>query len=262
MPISLLTPLFDINPVVHNSVWKPNCPVANNRLRDVTVSYYDFHGELHTDGHMIVLDAVADHVIQIFKQLYEIKFPLAKIKPMSNYEGDDIAAMRDNNSSSFNCRPITGQSQGGLFSIHAYGLAIDINPIQNPYVVADKVLPMQSEDYVDRTHVRAGMSESIVNLFKEHGFLIWGGHWHTPVDYQHFQTTRFVAKMLAHMNSQHAKEFFEITIKHASVITKFQTNVYPAIVAFYDQYPRQFNEWFESQLTIKEGSLVDISNSR
>ena len=210
--------IFRIEPFKPIGHFPSHCPVSADRLRDVTVSYYDFQGSPHQDGHIIVLDAVAKHVVAIFQRLYDMKFPIDKIRPVQEYNNDDNASMRANNSSSFNCRPMTGKPPGSLPSIHAYGLAIDINPIQNPYIGFDpkrpsvtEILPVLGKEYVHRHPIRPGMVESIVPIFKEQGFSVWGGNWKTPIDYQHFQTTRAIAEQLAQKNPQEAEKFFETT---------------------------------------------------
>jgi hypothetical protein len=106
-------------------------PLACERLARVRFAYVDFDGKQRQDGEMIVMDALAPHVQRLMTQLLAAKFPLHSALPMSRYAGDDAASMADNNSSAFNGRPITG---GGGWSKHAYGAAIDINPLQNPYI--------------------------------------------------------------------------------------------------------------------------------
>jgi len=180
-----------VRDMINKKIWNDTAPVQIERLRLLTISYYDFDEVVHHDGQMIVLDALSDKVISIFKELYNLKFPIAKIKLMNNYNGNDELSMRDNNSSCFIVREITG---GGKPSIHSYGAAIDINPIQNPYVKPDEkgasVLPPMGSYYLNRGKIRDGMVEPIVEIFKKHGFSIWGGEWNDPIDYQHFQVTR------------------------------------------------------------------------
>ncbi len=200
-----------------NEVWKEDCPVGLDRLRLVTFSYFDFKGEEYTDGELVVLDAVAVRVIQIFKELYEIRFPLAQAKRIEIYKGCDETSMAQNNTCAFNHRPIVG---GSLISIHSYGLAIDINPIQNPYVGFKdeaarargqlRILPAEGRDYLNRTKIRPGMVEPIVNIFKRNGFSIWGGDWNDPLDWQHFQPSRAIAQLLAVMTFEDASDLFEL----------------------------------------------------
>jgi hypothetical protein len=214
--------IFSIQPLSTNmqvemqvlKTWQAGCPVLPTRLKLVNFSYYDFNNQEHNDGKIVVLDAAANNVMAIFKELHQIKFPLAKAHVIEQYNGDDQASMLDNNTSAFNCRAITG---GSLPSIHAYGLAIDINPIQNPYVSFDnvsgcttQVLPPPAKDYLNRTHLRAGMAEQVVEIFKRNGFTVWGGKWNKPIDWQHFQVSRSLAQLLAVMTPQDATDFFAI----------------------------------------------------
>src|SRR5205085_7151357 len=107
-----------------------NPRVRCERLRIVKFRYVDFESLVREDGEVIVMDVVAEHVLRIFTHLYNIRFPIAKARPMEHYEGNDQSSMADNNTSAFNDRKITN---GEASSLHAFGLAIDINPVQNPY---------------------------------------------------------------------------------------------------------------------------------
>ena len=173
-------------------------------LRIARLSYWDFEDKEHSDGQIMVLDAVAEPVLKIFKALYKQKFPLAKVCLVDHYKGNDTASMEDNNTSIFNCRAII---RGTKLSLHAYGLAIDINPVQNPFVEfpAQKSLalytPTQGRQYANRflyrpeKLFRPGMAEQVVSIFKDNGFTGWGGYWDIPIDYQHFQVPREVAEL-------------------------------------------------------------------
>lgn len=190
-----------------NNVITPINPIACERLRRVDFQYINFEGAIAT-GHVVVLDAVADQVADIFSELFAQRFPLQKAVAMEVYQGNDEAAMRDNNTSAFNGRPISG---GTAWSKHAYGVALDINPRQNPYVSLTnegdaKILPPASAtSFVNRHDVRAGktkragMVESVVEIFARHGFMTWGGEWDFPIDYQHFEigSRTFVNELLA-----------------------------------------------------------------
>ena len=119
----------------NTGVWKEESPVPLERLSLVNISYFDFAGNEHNDGEMIVLDVVALMVADIFAQMYKMHFPINKIRSTHHYLGDDDASMADNNSSAYCCRTI---ARTGLISVHAYGVAVDINPMQNPYVVLNE----------------------------------------------------------------------------------------------------------------------------
>lgn len=178
--------------------YQQGCPVAMERLSLVTVSYIDFSGTVHHDGEIVVLDVVADRVAKIFNDLYEQKFPIAKIRRIEHYDADDEKSLIDNNTAAFNCRKLTGDDT--KYSIHSYGLAIDINPIQNPYVHNQLILPPEGENYLDRTDLRVGMVEPIVDVFTRNGFTIWGSVRPDRVDYQHFQLPNQLAEQLARLS--------------------------------------------------------------
>ncbi len=195
-----------------------NNPVRCERLRRVCFNYINFHGLIEI-GNIVVLDAVAKHTEALFSELFKQRFPIHKAIVMENYQGNDQAAMADNNTSAFNGRAITG---GTTWSKHAYGLAIDINPIQNPYLSftpdtgTAKILPPSSaERFINRRTIlpnkdpRPGMAESVINIFAQYGFLTWGGEWDSPIDYQHFEvgSTAFVED-LSHQSSEVAHETF------------------------------------------------------
>ncbi len=175
-------------------------PAPCARLAQVSFRYRDFQGKLHDDGRVVVLDAVAPQVQDIFDELLARGFPLQMAQPLEAYRGDDEASMRDNNTSAFNGRPMTG---GGAWSKHAYGVAIDINPLQNPYIgknaAQDTVVlpPAANPDYVTRKP-RPGMAEAVRDVFFRHGFLVWGGYWKQPIDYQHFEigSRDFIKRLL------------------------------------------------------------------
>lgn len=198
-------------------VLHPGAPVGCERLSLATFRYVGFDGQLH-DGEIAVMDAVAGHVLQIFDSLRSSRFPIAKARLMNDYNGDDDASMADNNTSAFNHRPVAGR---GLISLHAYGLAIDLNPVQNP--TAERFgatarftfRPKSGADYANRLNdrpgkdFRPGMAEPVVDLFADHGFLVWGGYWDDPIDYQHFDVGRRFAKQLASASSEEASVLFE-----------------------------------------------------
>src|SRR5690349_20413271 len=106
-------------------------PIAQDRLRIINITYVDFSGRVHTDGKLKVLDIVAEEVNTIFNALFEKHFPIEKIKLMTEYDNDDQLSMADNNTSAYNSRNIKNSTK---LSVHAYGLAIDLNPVQNPFV--------------------------------------------------------------------------------------------------------------------------------
>jgi hypothetical protein len=188
-------------------------PLPCLRLARVRFPYIDFEGHQRQDGEMIVMDALAPYVLRTFMQLHAMKFPLHSARSLGYYAGDDAASMADNNSSAFNGRPITG---GSSWSIHAYGAAIDINPLQNPYLSRDAdgkltVLPASSATrYTDRSTLHAGMAETLSATFATNGFLTWGGNWHQPIDYQHFEIgDRAFVEKLARSTPEQAAGLFD-----------------------------------------------------
>jgi len=184
--------MFNITPLTakdkailtEKNIWKPACPVPLARLHKCQLSYVDFDGVKHDDGIMVVLDTVSEQVIAIFRELLAQKFPIHSIMPIDVFNGDDEASMAANNSSSFNFREIAGTSK---LSMHSYGLAIDVNPLQNPYITGGVTYPDAGKAYLDRGNIRPGMVEPIVPIFAKHGFDVWGGDWETPKDWHHFQ---------------------------------------------------------------------------
>ncbi|PCJ26965.1 MAG: hypothetical protein COA94_04640 [Rickettsiales bacterium] len=174
------------------AVWTPECPVPIEHLKLIEISHYDFAGDIK-EGQMIVLDKISESVIKIFTELFARSLQVHSIKLMDEFNGDDNLSMAANNSSSFNFRKIEGST---LLSMHSYGLAIDINPVQNPFIMIDedthnvRVLPKKSSMFLNRSNQRAGMAEPIIEIFKKHGLSVWGGNWNNPIDYHHFQVPR------------------------------------------------------------------------
>lgn len=202
-------------------------PVPCARLSTVSFDYSDFDGNTRK-GSVVVLDALAAEVESLFGELLLRSFPLARAQPMEAYDGDDEAAMAANNSSAFNGRPMTG---GGGWSKHAYGAAIDINPLQNPYVSQagtpqQSVLPAAGQDYLTRSPTRPGMAEEVVSVFYDHGFLIWGGQWKQPIDYQHFEigSRSFIQRLASLPRAQARAEF-------ASYVARYRQCAHPAAAA-------------------------------
>src|SRR5262249_3289476 len=138
----------------------------------------------------------------------------------NRYDGDDNSSMADNNTSAFNDRKT---AFGNRLSLHAYGLAIDINPIQNPYLsrVADSIraLPRAGIAYANRRNdrpwkaVRPGMAESVIDVFADNGFVVWGGYWDNPIDYQHFAVSGGLVERLAQANPIEAEFMFKESVE-------------------------------------------------
>jgi hypothetical protein len=166
--------------------WKPGCPVALEDLRMVRMRFWGFDGRAHK-GRLIVNADVARAVVRAFHKLYDARFPIRRMEPVDVYGGSDDESMAADNTSAFNCRPITGTTD--RWSNHSYGRAIDINTIENPYVKGSTVLPPAGAEFLDRTDVRPGMivaGDVVTRAFAAEGFG-WGGDYTSLKDYQHFE---------------------------------------------------------------------------
>lgn len=178
--------------MIKTKVWTSECPVPLERLSLLTLPYYNFDG-IKCVGEMVVLYDISEIVIDIFAQLMAIKFPIRKMKAIHHYHGDDNASMEDDNTSCFNYRNIPNTQ---MISKHSYGLAIDINPRENPYIVYKvdednayaQIFPKSGLSFVNRImDNRPGMVEDIVDIFKSKGFS-WGGEWRNKcIDWHHFE---------------------------------------------------------------------------
>jgi len=176
-----------VTPDELHASWRPGCPVAVDSLRAVEVSHWDYGGEPR-QGTVIVASEVAEDMVQIMRALFDAGFPIERMEPVDVYGGDDDLSMAANNTSAFNCRPVTG---GSGWSQHSYGIAIDVNPLVNPYVRGGTVLPPEGAEFADRSLDTPGMihdGDVVVTTFADHGWH-WGGYWSSPKDYQHFSTT-------------------------------------------------------------------------
>jgi len=179
-----------ISPVRHQDMrysYRADCPVAPAVLRLVRVSYRGFDGRSHV-GALVVHRRVARDVVTVFRRLYAAGFPVRRMAPVSEFRGSDDASMAADNTSGFNCRNAVG---GSGWSEHAYGTAIDVNPVENPYVLNGRALPPAGRAYVARSRVRRGMAVRtgvLVRAFESVGWK-WGGRWRGSPDYQHFSVS-------------------------------------------------------------------------
>jgi hypothetical protein len=165
--------------------WHRGCPVPLSGLRLLTLSYRGFDHRSHT-GQLVVNKNVATQVVAAFRKLFRAGFPIRRMQLVDTYGGSDFRSIEADNTSSFNCRQATGSS---AWSNHAYGLAIDVDPIENPYVTASgSVAHRASRPYLNRSQIRRGMAYPggvLVNTFRSIGWG-WGGYWSGDRDYQHF----------------------------------------------------------------------------
>jgi hypothetical protein len=166
--------------------YRVGCPIGPSQLRLLRLSYWGFDGKARV-GSLVVRDRVADDVVSVFRRLYTARFPIRRLRKVDAYRGSDDASMAADNTSGFNCRFVLGTRR---WSQHAYGEAIDVNPVENPYVQGSRVRPPEGRRYLDRSRVRPGVAVAggvLVTAFAAVGWQ-WGGRWGTP-DYQHFSTT-------------------------------------------------------------------------
>jgi hypothetical protein len=167
--------------------WRPGCPVPRRDLRLLTLSHRRFDGQVRT-GRLIVHEDVAREVLGVFRKLYAERFPIRRMVPVDAYGGSDFRSIEADNTSAFNCRYVAGTRR---WSEHAYGRAIDVNPIENPYVLAGSTSHRASVPYLDRSRRRAGMAYEggdLVRAFDAIGWG-WGGRWASARDYQHFSAS-------------------------------------------------------------------------
>jgi hypothetical protein len=169
--------------------WRPGCPVEPAELRTLRVSYVGFDGRTHT-GSIVVNRRVTRDVTVVFSRLYAARFPIHRMRPVAAYGGSDTRSMAADNTSGFNCRYAVAPGPKS-WSVHAYGEAIDVNTIENPYVEGGRVLPPAGRAYTNRARARRGMAVAggvLVRAFASVGWL-WGGRWSASPDWQHFSRT-------------------------------------------------------------------------
>jgi hypothetical protein len=169
--------------------WRPGCPVGPSELRLLHLGYFGFDGKQHV-GTMVVAATVASQVIDVFRQLDAARFPIHMMVPEDAFGGKDPDSMAADNTSGFNCRYAVAPGPP-QWSAHAYGEAIDVNPVQNPYLEGGQVQPSAGAPYLDRSDIRPGMAYwggVLVDAFESVGWY-WGGRWTASPDYQHFSAT-------------------------------------------------------------------------
>jgi len=170
--------------------YKANCTTPRSSLRYLKVLHYNANGDILI-GEMVCNKAVSDDLLAIFKALFDAKYPIERMVLVDEYDADDEASMRANNTSCFNFRTATGSKK---LSAHSRGCAVDINPKYNPYVKKSSngkllVRPATSNKYLQRTETfdyKLEKGDLCYRLFTERGFK-WGGNWRSAKDYQHFE---------------------------------------------------------------------------
>jgi hypothetical protein len=165
------------------------CPVGYAELRLLRLSHWGFDGRTHTGSLVVRRSAVRD-LRTVFARLYAKRFPIRRMQPIARYRGSDNASMAADNTSAFNCRYAVAPGPR-RWSAHAYGDAIDVNPVENPYVLGGRARPPSGASYIDRAKVRPGMAVRggvLTRAFAAVGWQ-WGGRWYGSPDYQHFSAT-------------------------------------------------------------------------
>jgi hypothetical protein len=175
---------------VTGSSWHPGCPVGLEDLRLLRVGYFGFDGRDHV-GRLIVAASSVSAMRRAFGTLFRARFPIRQMRLVDDYGASDFRSIEADNTSAFNCRNATGSTR---FSEHAFGRAVDVNPLENPYVYTNGTTTHPaSRPFLDRSRHRPGMSFPggvLVHAFAAAGWG-WGGNWRPPsaTDYQHFSST-------------------------------------------------------------------------
>jgi D-alanyl-D-alanine carboxypeptidase len=183
--ISMLTP--EQKAEMRGKSWHEGCPVALRDLRRLTLDFWGFGGA-HRTGLLIVHETQAWRIKRVFRRLFYAGFRIRRMVPIDAYDANDRRSMEANNTSGFNCRFVSGTTR---WSQHAYGKAIDINPIQNPYVSGSFVSPTAGAPFADRTKRARGMihgGDPVMRAFADANWS-WGGYWTSYKDYMHFSRT-------------------------------------------------------------------------
>ena len=170
--------------------WPKGCTIHRADLRYLRLSHFDAEEKEHV-GEMVCNKSIANDLLEIFRELYRQKYPIQRIRLIDDYEADDERSMRDNNTSCFCYRKVSGTTK---LSKHALGMAVDINTLYNPYVRTGKngrriVEPATATNYVNRQKTfpyKIVKGDLLHRLFLQHGFK-WGGSWRTVKDWQHFE---------------------------------------------------------------------------
>ena len=164
--------------------WREGCPVPLSGLRFITLNYWNYDGEVDS-GELVVNATHAEDIVQVFSRLFDAQFPIERMELVDNFQGDDDLSMVANNTSAFNCRTIAGTDR---LSNHAFGTAVDINPLVNPWVTNNGVFPPEGTPFIDRSvQVQGGIyaGDVVTQAFAEIGWN-WGGDWVNSKNWQHF----------------------------------------------------------------------------
>jgi len=173
--------------MIRSGSWSPRCPVALDDLRLVSLTYWGFDGRPHVGRLVVNRDAVTA-IVGALRRLYRMRFPIRRMVPVDAYGASDERSMEADNTSAFNGRFVAGSS---VWSQHAFGRAIDVDPLENPEIRDGKIYPTTAGRYADRALGLPGMIVAggpVVRAFSAVGWS-WGGSWHSPRDFQHFSAT-------------------------------------------------------------------------
>ena len=164
--------------------WRPGCPVPLDQLRLVRLIYWGFDNQAHW-GELVVNSDSVTPIVRAFRSLYDTRFQIRQIRPVEDFSGSDEQSMTADNTSAFNCRLVPGSS---TWSQHAYGRAVDVDPLENPEVRDGQVDPPSATRWADRARSDPGMirhGDAAWQAFAAVGWT-WGGDWTSLKDYQHF----------------------------------------------------------------------------
>lgn len=185
---------FEIVPITHNSTifkriegksYAKGCNFPLEQLRYLKLLHYNAKGEV-CRGEMICNKAISKDLIEIFQELFKMKYPIESMRLIDDFDADDEKSMRANNTSAFIYRKVAGTK---VLSYHSRGLAVDINPLYNPYIKGNLIQPANAKAYTNRSGnfpYKITTQDPCYKLFKKHGFT-WGGSWRSLKDYQHFE---------------------------------------------------------------------------
>jgi hypothetical protein len=169
--------------------YRPGCPVGPAQLRSVRLRFWGFDKRAHM-GTLVVNASAVPAVLVVFRALYAARFPIRRMEPVDAFHGSDDRSMAADNTSAFNCRYAVAPGPKH-WSVHAYGEAVDVNTVENPYIEGGLVRPSAGKRFLDRTNSRPGMAVPngiLVRTFLSVGWQ-WGGRWRASPDYQHFSAT-------------------------------------------------------------------------
>ena len=162
-----------------------NAKISIDQLRYLTLPYYDFEGQIQI-GEMVCNQAIADDLLHIFKTLFSAAYPICSIRLVDDFDASDEASMQANNTSCFNYRTV---EYSWRLSRHAFGMAVDVNPLQNPCVRGNRIRPATAGEFVDRSKDfphKIDKDDLCKEVFTSRGFR-WGGRWRSMKDWQHFE---------------------------------------------------------------------------